>query len=348
MDQMEYILKQKKKNVYKIKCNIGVGTGFLCLIPFPTKLNPLPTLITNNHNLSENDIAVNQKIEYSLTDDTESNEIIIDEERKKYTNVNYDITMIEIKPEEDNIDLNSFLEIDEGIYEENINQKYKQKSIYILHYPQSGKIKIAHGVIKFINEKNYNIGHLCVTYGGSSGGPLINLNNYKVIGVYKGGIIENKINVGTLINAPIKDFYNNVNNIKKEKKDIEKKIENEKFNKPIEIKNEINEITIIYTNKKKEFKKSEDYSKINFRKKIFKNKIFGEKFVENNKYKSKIIINGKEEELCSYYDIEKTKNDIFKIKLKGINNINDISYMFCGCESLLTLSDISNWNIIHI
>ena len=156
MDQMEYILKQMKKSIYKIKCSKGVGTGFLCLIPFPTKLNLLPTLITNNHVLSENNIEINQKIEYSFNDNTEFNSILIDENRKKYTNENYDITIIEIKPEEDKIDINSFLEIDEGIYEENINEKYKQKTIYILHYPQSGKIKISHGVIKYIND--YNIG----------------------------------------------------------------------------------------------------------------------------------------------------------------------------------------------
>ena len=340
IEQMEYILKQMKRSIYKIKLNKGFGTGFLCLIPFPTKLNPLPTLITNNHVLSINNIEVNQKIEYSFNDNIKFNSIIIDKNRKKYTNKNYDITIIEIKPEEDNIEINSFLEIDDGIYEENIKQKYKQKSIYILHYPKSGKIKISNGVIKYINDNNDNIEHTCVSDEGSSGGPLINLNNYKVIGVHKGGNVENKINVGTLINLPTKDFYNNVNNIKQKKKELYKtKIVNKKYNKPIEIKDGINEITITYTNNKKKFKKSKVYSQINFKKKInekiSKNKIFGEKFVENNKQKCKIIINGKEEELCSYYNIEKTENNIFQIKLKGINNINDISYMFCGCESLI-------------
>ena len=125
LEQMEHIIKQMKKSLYKIKCSEGVGTGFLCLIPFPTKLNLLPTLITNNHVLSENNIAENQKIEYSYNDDKEFNSIIIDENRKRYTNKNYDVTIIEIKPNEDKIDINSFLEIDEGIYEDNINQTYK-------------------------------------------------------------------------------------------------------------------------------------------------------------------------------------------------------------------------------
>ena len=268
MEQMKYILKQMERSIYKIKSNKGVGTGFLCLIPFPTKLNLLPTLITNNHVLSEEDIAINQKIEFSFNNDTEFNSIIIDADRRKYTNIEYDITIIEIKVDKDKININSFLELDEEIYEENPNERYKQKSIYILHYPKSGEIQISNGVIKYINETNFEIGHLCVTFGGCSGGLLINSNNYKVIGVHKGGLAKEKINVGTFIKAPIEEFYNTVNNIKKEKKDIkEEKIENEKFNEPMEIKDEIDEITIIYTNNKKQFKKSEDYSYVKFKKK---------------------------------------------------------------------------------
>ena len=245
MEQMKYILNQMEKSIYKIKCNIGSASGFLCLIPFPTKLNLLPTLITNNHVLSEKDIAIKQKIQCLLKDDFEFKTIIIDENRKKYTSEKYDTTIVEIKPKDDNIDINSFLEIDEGIFEENLNQKYQHKSIYTLHFPKSGEIKVSYGTIKYINEKNYYIGHLCSTSGGSSGGPLLNLNNYKVIGVHKGGIEKDKINAGTLIKAPIEEFYNNYNNIKKEKKDIylQNQIQKEfmnnlsnnmKFNNPME------------------------------------------------------------------------------------------------------------------
>ena len=256
-----------ERSVCEIKSNKGVGTGFLCLIPFPTKLNLLPTLITNNHVLSEEDIAINQKIEYSFNNDTEFNSIIIDADRRKYTNIEYDITIIEIKVDKDKININSFLELDEEIYEENPNERYKQKSIYILHYPKSGEIQISNGVIKYINETNFEIGYLCVTFGGCSGGLLINSNNYKVIGLHKGGLAKEKINVGTFIKAPIEEFYNTVNNIK-EKKDIkEEKIENEKFNKPVKIKDEIDEITIIYTNNKKQFKESKVYTNVRFKKK---------------------------------------------------------------------------------
>ena len=38
------------------------------------------------------------------------------------------------------------------------------------------------------------------------------------------------------------------------------------------------------------------------------------------------------------------KNDKLKIKLKEIKTITDMSYMFCGCSSLISIPDISNWN----
>ena len=142
-----------------------------------------------------------------------------------------------------------------------------------MHYPKSGNIKISHGVIKFISQDNYNIGHLCVTFGGSSGGPLINLSNYKVIGVHKGGIIKNKINLGTLINVPIKEFHNKVNNLKNEKNekneknDGEKKeIENEKYDNPKikEFKVEYTNVTNIITKYQELFKGKDKYNIIKF------------------------------------------------------------------------------------
>ena len=67
---------------------------------------------------------------------------------------------------------------------------------------------------------------------------------------------------------------------------------------------------------------------------LSKDKLFGEKFVELNKNLCKIIINGKEFELSSYLDNLKPKYRLKEIKLKGTNNLNDISYMFCGCVSV--------------
>ena len=120
---------------------------------------------------------------------------------------------------------------------------------------------------------------------------------------------------------------------------LKKKYEIEKNN----VSN-IDEITIIYKNKK--IDNINEKLKIEFKNKlgeeISKNKLFGEIFVRNNKNNCKIIINGKEKELVSFYDIEKLEeNETLEIKLKGINNIKNMSFMFCGCLSLLSLPDIS-------
>ena len=56
-DKISIIMKQKENNVFKIlKENNSSGTGFLCLIPYPDKLNQLPVLITCNHILGSSDI----------------------------------------------------------------------------------------------------------------------------------------------------------------------------------------------------------------------------------------------------------------------------------------------------
>ena len=266
-EQMEIILPQMKKSICKIKCkNGGTGTGFLCLIPYPTKLKQLPVLITNNHVLSESDIEKNQTIEFSMNKGNIKYEIFIDDLRKTYTSEEYDTTIVEIK-ESDKLDINSFLEIDYDIYEKRPNEKYEKKSFYLLHC--SNEVVIySIGVIKYIDEK-YNINHICNSEEGSSGGPILNLINYKVIGIHKGGKEGKNINVGALIKLPIDEF-------------------NEK-NKETEIKDNLivkdddtDEITIVYQNRKIE---KIDEGIITFIKEklgeeVSKNKIFGEKFVK--------------------------------------------------------------------
>ena len=54
-----------------------------------------------------------------------------------------------------------------------------------------------------------------------------------------------------------------------------------------------------------------------------------------------MIIDNKEYEIESFYDVRNYKNNILKIKLKGINNITNMSYMFYNCSSLISLPDIS-------
>ena len=58
------------------------------------------------------------------------------------------------------------------------------------------------GKINDIDE-NFTIKHSCSSQEGSSGGPLLNLLNFKVIGIHKGQNIDNDYNLGTLIKNEI-------------------------------------------------------------------------------------------------------------------------------------------------
>ena len=110
-------------------------------------------------------------------------------------------------------------------------------------------------------------------------------------------------------------------------------------------------------------------------------KIFGLYFVNNNKNKFKININGLILNLDEYLNFENyyinnfiSNQKIIILKLIGIKNITDMSgmfedtkltsaifpqnfdtslitdmsYMFSGCTSLLNLPDISNWNTVNV
>ena len=77
-------------------------------------------------------------------------------------------------------------------------------------------------------------------------------------------------------------------------------------------------------------------------------KIFGKEFVKNNINICKMIIDNKEYEITERYNIKSKKINKLKIKLEGINNVNNMSYMFFGCSSLLSLPDISELNTNNV
>jgi len=78
-------------------------------------------------------------------------------------------------------------------------------------------------------------------------------------------------------------------------------------------------------------------------------KIFGYDFVKKNKGKCFIIFEDKEFELDVYFELKNNvNNNILKIKLIGINNVTDMSWMFFDCSSLISLPDISKWNTNNV
>ena len=79
-------------------------------------------------------------------------------------------------------------------------------------------------------------------------------------------------------------------------------------------------------------------------------RLFGNKFVKQNKNNCKIIYNNKKYKLKEYLneiDINYNHNisNEIKLKLTGINNIADFTDMFHGCIHLLSVSESENDNI---
>ena len=114
-------------------------------------------LITNNHLIDDNYIKENKWINITLNDDSEGKVIIIDENREFHCYEEYDTTIIEILPEIDGI--TDFLKLDEELCDDQIENYYKKKSVYIIHYPKIKKALVSFSVVGDILD--YNIMHFC-------------------------------------------------------------------------------------------------------------------------------------------------------------------------------------------
>jgi len=86
----------------------------------------------------------------------------------------------------------------------------------------------------------------------------------------------------------------------------------------------------------------------NFQKEKNVIKIFGNKFVQKNMCNCIMIIHNTKYLLTTEFNVENYNNDILNIKLRGIENIIDMSDMFKDCISLISLPDISKWNTSNI
>ena len=149
-------------------------------------------------------------------------------------------------------------------------------------------------------------------------------------------IIENYINKNR--NYELLQNLNELSNNNSIRKDLniinnDKNISN-KIKKILEIYNKMinNEINIIYnTNQEKKIS------------------IFGSEFVKNNKNNCTIIFEDKEYKLKEEFELNDNYNkETLKIKLRGINNVTNMSSLFSICQSLSYLPDLQKWNTKNI
>ena len=304
----EIILEQMKYSICKIENKNGNGTGFFC------KLLNKKLLITNNHIINEEIIKNNNIIKVTLNDDKIKKDIKI---KDYYTSIKYDTTIIEI--EDENI---NYLEIDDNIFDENIN--IYNKSIYIIQYPKYGneqKGAVSYGILNELENK-YNITYYCSTDHGSSGSPIIKLSNKKIIGIHKEGVSKYEFNRGTLLKYPIKEYLKKINI------NIKNKVNNNIINNEIKLKIKIDKEDInkdIYfldnpnDNKKPKHNNLEELNELN-----------SEIFIKNKKYKYK-------------KSFKPEKEGLYEIKIKFNIKIKDCSFMFYNCYKITNI-DLSSFD----
>ena len=338
----ENIIYQMNNCVCKIY-NKGEGTGFFTKIPFKSKL--LPVLITNNHIIDINDIINNKIISIYLNNDKEEKTIRIDNNRLRYTNEKLDITIIEIKENKDNLN-NKYIELDDRIIKyfksnknfepNNLNNIYSNKSIYIPNYQEDKDIMVSYGQPPQLNESE--IIHYCSTKEGSSGSPILLINNQKLIGIHYGSSKQFEYNKGILIIYSIielEKIKNNLLLINKEGEYInnnEKEINNYIMGE-FDIKEDNENIRIISS--------YEQYDREN-------NFVEYKKEYENEKeIKEKCEIRINDEIIPFSYFYKFNKKGKYNIKYIFKKNIKNLNYMFFGCSTLISLN-LSNFNTNNV
>ena len=332
LESTEKIINQMKKNIFKICLNDGSkGTGFFCKIPFINE-NVLNALITNNHVIN----LEMEKITISINNDKEIKVIELNN-RIKYTNKEYDITIIEIK-EKDNI--NNYLELDENIMKKGSNKLYINNTIYIIQYPGGKQLGVSYGILyKIFEDKEYNFNHLCCTEEGSSGSPIINIINNKVIGIHKAA--KNNYNIGLFINYAIEDFIN---------KNIIKVL-NENFNLNIKDNDNLEKLDLSQNGK---YIGILEKLRIDNLKELYlrNNKISDIKILEKVEFKNLEKLNLSNNEISDINALERVKFENLKDLDLSHNKISDIKVLekvqFENLEGLyLSYNEISDLEVLE-
>ena len=325
------------------------GNGFFMSIKFENEVI-FNCILANNHIIDR--YISNANIQLQIGDSKKT--FNIGKERHiKYFKNPIDITMIEILDEDEFIKDLNFLFYDLNYIKYGYDY-YLDKEIFTLQHLYGEEMQSAIG--KIIHIKDYEFEHNAGSCEGSSGSPVILIENNCVIGMHKGTkkISENKIGIffGKLfakkvINSKLQKRIKNIQNQISVEKSI--KFENEEpqniTNNPVSLpqKNE-NELNSDNNNQEKE-----DKNVLTLKYSIQENKsyvyLFSKEFLKyNNKNKLVMFIYNEKYDLCHKMDKSKIIiiNNIVEIKLKKLNEVISFEKMFEGTD-LMSISGFSSF-----
>ena len=209
-----------------LKGNIGKGTGFFCEIDinFPIKY----ALFTNNHILNEFNIQKGNTIYFEYLPHSSNipikKEIKINQNRKAFTNKEFDYTCVELFKSDGIAD---YFKIEPKLFKFDKNI-FKDNNIFILQFPIGGDLSFSYG--KILSFRNNQIIHSASTENGASGSPIIRKckENY-IIGLHFGGLKNNKseyeFNLATSFDSILDNIqkqYNEINNKNENKINLNK------------------------------------------------------------------------------------------------------------------------------
>ena len=298
LDNIDKITEKMKTCICQVYGQL-TGTGFFCRIPYEGK--NIPVLMTNYHIISDDFLKNNKSFKISINNGEKYDTINLNENSKIYSSIRdkYDIMIIKLKDENNKY---NYLDLDDHLFDEDSEDIYKNKSIYILHYPNDDKVHVSFGYgIEKLDK--YYIKHLCNTEHCSSGSPILNLKTNKVIGIHSGAIMnknnETKYNIGILLKYPLNELI-------KETKEVKSINKNELLNKTNEIKlsvkinkDDINKDIYFLDNT------NGDYNYI---------KHYHDNLKELNESNTELYINDKKYKYKKYFNFDKEGIYIIKIK----------------------------------
>ena len=194
------VMKSICKISIKTKKGIFYGTGFFLKYSDSKKY-----LMTNYHIINPN--LENENIETEIHNENKM-KLKFNNRFTKYLDKPKDIAIIEIKESDEIYKDIEFLDYD-------LNYKkgysiYKGIDIFSVEHPYGDDASSASGII--VNIYDYEFKHNISTDNGSSGCPIIllnnNINSIQVIGIHKEGIYKKKLNGGTFIGRILDEELN--------------------------------------------------------------------------------------------------------------------------------------------
>ena len=288
------ILNQMENCFFKMnEIDDKFDIGFFCYIKYNNE--KIPSIIINNYQIDSNIINIsknkNDKIKIELGD-------------RKYYEQEYNISILEIKPNQ-NYNF-PFFDIDDDIYLDDSTMYYHKKPIYLIQYKKDNETLVSYNVIKDINNKHIRFFHDSNDQNELS--LLFNTSNNKLIGIYNKNF--NHLKKGLFMKFIIDEFIQNYKNKSNYINEINMTVNVDK--------NDINKDIYFLDNYMDIFDKKEHLNELN----------------------TKLYIDKKEYIYKKYFKFEKEGK--YNIKIKFERNLKDCGYMFAGCKNIISI-DLTNF-----